>query len=438
MPSFPHGPRQDVKPIEITQPDGPELHRRRPRRALAEVAPADRLHRPRRASCCTRSATTTATACGRSSTAPRCPRCSCPTATRPPTHSARTSSTRASTASGCSPTPWSSAATAWARSATSTASSTTRTARPMVVPNAICMHEEDTRHRLEAHRLPHRLRRGPADAPDGHLLDRHRRQLRVRLLLVPLPRRHDRVRGQAHRRHLHRRRPARATARPRHARRARPVRPAPPALLQRAAGHGRRRPGQPGLRGRLRRRCPKARATRSGNAWRDQGGPDLQTRRPAPAAPIPSAGRYWKIVNEPGPERPRSPARLQAGARAHVAPICHPGSAVARRARLHHQPAVGDRVRPRRDVRHRRLPQPVRRRRRPARVRPGGPTAGRHRRGALVHVRHPPRGAPGGLAGDAGAPDRFPAHPVPGSSTATRPWTTRLPSPLPASGELQH
>ena len=62
------------------------------------------------------------------------------------------------------------------------------------------------RHRLEAHRLPHRLRRGPADAPDGHLQHRHRRQLRVRLLLVPVPGRHHRVRGQALRRHLQRRR----------------------------------------------------------------------------------------------------------------------------------------------------------------------------------------------------------------------------------------
>ena len=46
VPSF-AAPRDDLKPIEITQPERPELHRRGPRRALAEVAPADRLHAAR-------------------------------------------------------------------------------------------------------------------------------------------------------------------------------------------------------------------------------------------------------------------------------------------------------------------------------------------------------------------------------------------------------
>ena len=56
------------------------------------------------------------------------------------------------------------------------------------------------RRRLEAHRLPDREGRGPPLAPTRDLLLRHRRQLRVRLLLVPLSRRHDPVRGEAHRR----------------------------------------------------------------------------------------------------------------------------------------------------------------------------------------------------------------------------------------------
>jgi len=74
--------------------------------------------------------------------------------------------------------------------------------KAVTLPNAICLHEEDARHRLEAHRLPHRLRGSPADAQDGRLQHRHRRQLRVRLLLVPVPGRHDRVRDQALRRDL--------------------------------------------------------------------------------------------------------------------------------------------------------------------------------------------------------------------------------------------
>ena len=80
------------------------------------------------------------------------------------------------------------------------------------------------RDRLEAHRLPHRCGAGAAPAPAGDLHHRHRRELRVRLLLVPLHRRHHRVRGQADRGHLHRRDRARGEAEARHAGRARPVR----------------------------------------------------------------------------------------------------------------------------------------------------------------------------------------------------------------------
>ena len=43
----------------------------------------------------------------------------------------------------------------------------------------------------------------PPEPPHGDLLLHHHRQLRLRLLLVPLPRRHHRIRGQSHRRRLH-------------------------------------------------------------------------------------------------------------------------------------------------------------------------------------------------------------------------------------------
>ena len=49
----------------------------------------------------------------------------------------------------------------------------------------------------------------PPQPPPGDLLLHHHRQLRLRLLLVPLPRRHHRVRGQGHRRRLHQRLPGR-------------------------------------------------------------------------------------------------------------------------------------------------------------------------------------------------------------------------------------
>ena len=95
------------------------------------------------------------------------------------------------------------------------------------------------RHPLEAPRRSHRPTRRRPIAPPGGVLRRDGRQLRVRLLLVLLPGRHDRVRGQADRDHAHRgradRRRRAALDRGRPGRRRR----LPPALLHRAPRHGR-------------------------------------------------------------------------------------------------------------------------------------------------------------------------------------------------------
>ena len=269
---------------------GPELHRRRARRRMAEVAAPDRLHAPRRAWSCTRSATRD----GRSSTGPRSSRCTCPTATRPPPTGSRTCSTRVSTASG------------WLANSLD-AGLRLRRAHPLLRrrrqrqrrrlrrdPERHLHARGGRGHRVEAHGLPHRGDAGAAAPSAGDLDDRHRRQLRVRVLLVPLQRRHDRVRDQAHRRHLHRRDRPRRDAAARHAGRPRPLRPPSPALLLRAPGDGggRRRgtpssrstryPAHPGpttrtaTRGRSAAPCWRARRRRSG---------DVDTAR----------ARYWKI-----------------------------------------------------------------------------------------------------------------------------------------------
>ena len=73
------------------------------------------------------------------------------------------------------------------------------------------------RHPLEARRHGVGADRGAAVPPPGRELDRHRGQLRVRLLLVLLPRRHHAARGQAHRHHVHHGRGERRRGRPRHA-----------------------------------------------------------------------------------------------------------------------------------------------------------------------------------------------------------------------------
>ena len=113
----------DLKPIEITQPEGASFTVAGHGVAWQKWTCGSASRRARASSC-----TSSPTTGGRSSIAPRWRRCTSPMATRRPRTASRTCSTRASTGSAGSPTRSRSAATASARSTTSTASSTTRTA----------------------------------------------------------------------------------------------------------------------------------------------------------------------------------------------------------------------------------------------------------------------------------------------------------------------
>jgi hypothetical protein len=103
------------------------------------------------------------------------------------------------------------------------------------------------RGRLEAQRPVHRLLRDPPHAPPGRLDLRRHRQLRLRLLLIPVPRRPDRAGDQDHRGAVHlgpcRGQPLGDPGRPR------PRRPLPPAHVQRPARHDGRRDRQRRRRG---------------------------------------------------------------------------------------------------------------------------------------------------------------------------------------------
>ena len=119
---------------------------------------------------------------------------------------------------------------------------------PVVIPNAVCLHEEDFgilwKHtdwrtgQVEVRR----------SRPSRYLLHRHRGQLRVRLLLAFLPGRQHRVPGEADRdRQQHGRGPRRHTQVRLHDRPA-ARRPRPPALLRHAPRHEHRRRDQLRLR----------------------------------------------------------------------------------------------------------------------------------------------------------------------------------------------
>ena len=92
-----------------------------------------------------------------------------------------------------------SGATASARSTTSTRCSPTSRASRRRSSNAICLHEEDYGILWKHVDLFSGHERGAPQPPARRQLDRDRRQLRVRLLLVLLPRRQHPARGEAHR-----------------------------------------------------------------------------------------------------------------------------------------------------------------------------------------------------------------------------------------------
>ena len=201
-------------------------------------------------------------ASARSSTAPRSPRWSCPTPTRRRCGPGRTTSTPASTCSAGTPTRWSWAATASARSTYFDAVLADEPGRPARAAQRDLHPRGGLRRPLEALRPVHGMAETRRQRRLVISLLHHGRQLRLRLLLVPLPRRHHRAGEQGDRHRLH----LRATGRRapvRHRDRARPGRAVPPAPVLRAAGHGRRRQRQPGRRGRRRPACRWRRTTRT-------------------------------------------------------------------------------------------------------------------------------------------------------------------------------
>ena len=209
--------RDDVKPIEITQPEGPSFTVDGHAVRLAEVAPAHRLHPPRGPRAPP----------GRlRGPGPRCARCS----------TGRRSSEMFVPYGDPSPDPpqqervrpWASWASAcWPTRSTLGCDCLGRhhvlRRRASTTPDGHAQSPSPTPC-ASTRRTPAWRGSTPTSAPSDVEVrrlrrlvisfDRHGRQLRVRLLLVPLPGRLDRVRGQAHRRHLHRRRCPPAPCRP--------------------------------------------------------------------------------------------------------------------------------------------------------------------------------------------------------------------------------
>ena len=133
--ALPRGPQAD----RDHPARGPELHRRRPRRVLAEVAGPDRLHPAGGPG----AAPGRATRAARSSTAPRSSRCTCRTGTRRPPTASRTCSTRVSTAWAGWPTRSMLGCDCVGHIHYFDGVVNDNDGGSVVIPNAVCMHEED-------------------------------------------------------------------------------------------------------------------------------------------------------------------------------------------------------------------------------------------------------------------------------------------------------
>ena len=123
----------------------------------------------------------------------------------------------------------------------------------------------------------------------------------------------------------------------------------------------------------------------------------LETERAAQRVVDPARSRYWKVVNPGSTNGLGQPVAYKLAPGAPPTLLADPESSVGRRARVATKNLW---VTPR-------PPQPAPRRGRTGPVDRGGPPNHRHRRGALVHLRGHPRPAARGLARDAGGVHGF-------------------------------
>ena len=403
--------RDDLKPLEIVQPDGPSFDGRRATTCAGSAGRSGSASTPTRASCCTRSATTTATALR-----PVLHRASISRDGRPLRRSRRDARLEERVRRRrVGPRPHGQLAEARLRLPRRhpllRRGARDRAGRP-VHRRARDLHaRRGLRDPLEAPRPARRHRRDAPLAPPRRELHRHRRQLRVRLLLVLLPRRQHPARGEAHRHRVahgdHAGRPARVRQRDR----ARARGAAPPAPLL----------GPPRPRRRRHRRTrvyeveaepvPAGPDNPWGNAFRQQVDAARHRARARNATSNAATSRAWQVVNPSSRNGLGQPVGYKL-----VPTMSTPTH--ARVTRVERRPARRVRAVTTSGSRRTRATNdaPPASTRTSTRAATGCPrwTAAdrpvdRHRRRALVHVRRHPLRAARGLAGDAGRVHGVPA-----------------------------
>ena len=163
------------------------------------------------------------------------------------------------------------------------------------------------RHALEAHRLAHQPVGGAPIAPAGRLDGRHRGQLRLWLLLVLLPGRHDPDGGQAHGDHEHDRAEARRDGPLRDRGRTAAERPLSSALSSTpgstSPSTARTTPSTRSTRGAC-RPAPRTRTATPSSPRRRRCSKESEAQRNT----NPLSARFWRIVN-PGRKNEHGPTR---------------------------------------------------------------------------------------------------------------------------------
>ena len=235
----------------------------------------------------------------------------------------------------------------------------------MTIEKAICIHEEDSgllwKH-WDFRTDRTEVRRAPQARRLQHL---HRRQLRIRDVLVLPHRRHDRIRNEGDRHHQYGGLHSRQAAEIRQGSAARRRRPYPPAHFLRAARYVRR----------WRRRTVSSSATRlPSRTARATRMATLSTRNRRCCAPSAQAARranadsqrYWKVINPEQDQLCRLAGRLQTRRHQLREFLRQAEFAIGQARRLRPEPRLGDGLRSGAALRCRRVHEPVRRLRRPS------------------------------------------------------------------------
>ena len=263
------------------------------------------------------------------------------------------------------------------------------------------LHPRGGQRRAVEARRPGGRGRGAPDAPAGHLVPRDRRQLRVPRVLALLPRRHHRVRDPGDRDHGGHEPPGEPAAAYGTLVDERTYAPFHQHFIVARLDLEVDGTDNTVYDSRLRGAADQRGQPATGSPWSSADTP-LRTEADGKQDYDWSTQRSWKVVNDKRPNGLGTPVGYKLVPGGCFPPMIDPARPCFQRAEVIGHTLWVTPYRPGRAVAVRRVLQPERARPGPAGMDGAEPADRRHRRRALVRLRHPPHHPAGGLAGDAG------------------------------------